>query len=90
LWHPGLLERCPRDITFVTSEYVILDEIVKAVLEPVKYKPKMVPAEILLVALAITVHCALPEVPISDLQGRDGETGVYVEQYAHQLCKQKD
>jgi Transposase DDE domain len=38
------------DITFVTSVYVILDEIVKAVLEPVKYKPKMVPAEILLVA----------------------------------------
>jgi len=39
------------DATFVTSVYVILDEIVKAVLEPVKDKPKMVPAEILLVAV---------------------------------------
>jgi hypothetical protein len=39
------------DATFVTSVYVIFDEIVKAVLEPVKYKPKMVPAEVLLVAV---------------------------------------
>lgn len=39
------------DATFVTSVYVIFDEIVKAVLEPVKYKPKMMPAEILLVAV---------------------------------------
>ena len=29
------------DATFVTSVYVILDEIVKAVLEPVKYKPQL-------------------------------------------------
>jgi hypothetical protein len=53
------------DITFVTSVYVILDEIVKAVLEPVKYKPKMVPAEILLVAIVAAryfhnnLECAL-------------------------------
>ena len=39
------------DATFVTSVYVILDEIVKAVLEPVKYKPKIVSAEILLAAM---------------------------------------
>jgi hypothetical protein len=53
------------DITFVTSVYVILDEIVKAMLEPVKYKPQMVPAEILLVAVVaaryfhINLECAL-------------------------------
>jgi len=39
------------DATYVTSVYVILDEIVKAVLEPVKYKPKIALAEILLAAV---------------------------------------
>jgi len=44
------------DDTFVTTVYVILAEMERALQLPVKYKPKMTPAEILTVAVVAAKH----------------------------------
>ena len=44
------------DATFITTVYVVCDTLQHSVLEPVKYKPKMSPAEVITVAIVAARH----------------------------------